>query len=71
MANETCLYKAVPCITEKLVYLINMPRCGRVNITSVGSPACMDRLVELFCENLQRFLTGKPLLAVIDKQKGY
>ncbi len=39
--------------------------------TSGGSPARMDRLVELFCENLQRFLAGKPLLGVIDKQKGY
>lgn len=39
--------------------------------TSGGSPARMDRLVELFCENLERFQTGKPLLAVIDKQKGY
>jgi phosphoglycerate dehydrogenase-like enzyme len=39
--------------------------------TSGGSPARTDRLVKLFCENLQRFLTGKPLLGVIDKQKGY
>jgi len=39
--------------------------------TSGGSPARMDRLVELFCENLQRFLEDMPLLCVIDKQKGY
>jgi len=39
--------------------------------TSGGSPARMDRLVKLFCENLQRLLAGKPLLGVIDKQKGY
>ena len=31
----------------------------------------IDRLVELFCENLKRFLSGEPMLSVIDKQKGY
>lgn len=30
-----------------------------------------DREVELFCENLKRFLNGEPMLAVIDKRKGY
>lgn len=39
--------------------------------TSGGSPARMDRLVELFCENLQRFLSGETLLSVIDKKKMY
>ncbi len=39
--------------------------------TSGGSPERTDRLVELFCENLRRFLAGKPLLSVIDKRKGY
>ncbi len=36
-----------------------------------GSPLRMDRTVSLFCDNLERFLVGKPLLSVIDKQKGY
>ncbi len=36
-----------------------------------GSPIRMDRTVALFCDNLERFLVGKPLLSVIDKQKGY
>ena len=36
-----------------------------------GSPIRMDRTVTLFCDNLERFLAGKPLLSVIDKQKGY
>ena len=36
-----------------------------------GSPVRMDRTVSLFCDNLERFLIGKPLLSVIDKQKGY
>lgn len=36
-----------------------------------GSPVRMDRTVSLFCDNLERFLVGKPLLSVIDKRKGY
>lgn len=36
-----------------------------------GSPIRMDRTVELFCDNLERFLVGKPLISVIDKRKGY
>ncbi|NJK80282.1 MAG: D-2-hydroxyacid dehydrogenase [Chloroflexaceae bacterium] len=30
-----------------------------------------ERLTELFCDNLQRYLTGQPLRNVIDKQRGY
>lgn len=36
-----------------------------------GSPIRLDRTVGLFCDNLERLLVGKPLLSVIDKQKGY
>ena len=36
-----------------------------------GSPIRLDRTVELFCDNLERLLVGKPLLSVIDKAKGY
>lgn len=36
-----------------------------------GSPIRLDRTVALFCDNLERLLVGKPLLSVIDKQKGY
>jgi hypothetical protein len=25
----------------------------------------------LFCENLQRYLDGRPLINVVDKQRGY
>jgi phosphoglycerate dehydrogenase-like enzyme len=39
--------------------------------TSGGSPARIDRLVRLFCENLRRFLTDKSLLSVINKRKKY
>lgn len=36
-----------------------------------GSPNRQDRIVELFCKNLKRFLKGEPLLSLIDKKKGY
>ena len=36
-----------------------------------GSPQRIGRSVELFCDNLERFLAGKPLASVIDKRKGY
>ena len=36
-----------------------------------GSPIRLDRSVGLFCDNLERMLVGKPLLSVIDKEKGY
>lgn len=39
--------------------------------TAGGSPDRLDRSVDLFCGNLERFLAGEPLLNVIDKQKGY
>ena len=38
---------------------------------SGGSPLRLDRTIDLFCENLQRFSDGRELLSVIDKQKGY
>jgi phosphoglycerate dehydrogenase-like enzyme len=39
--------------------------------TAGGSPERLDRSVNLFCQNLERFLNKEPLLNVIDKQKGY
>ena len=38
---------------------------------SGGSPLRLGRTIDLFCENLSRFTDGRPLLSVIDKQKGY
>ena len=38
---------------------------------SGGSPARDGRLVDLFCDNLRRFIDGAPMLSVIDKHKGY
>src|SRR6478735_192951 len=30
-----------------------------------------ERMVTLFCDNLDRYLAGRPLLSTIDRQKGY
>ena len=39
--------------------------------TAGGSPNRDSRCVTLFCENLRRYLDGRPLTSVIDKRKGY
>ena len=39
--------------------------------TAGGSPNRQDRIVNLFCENLRRFLNGEDMLSVIEKNKGY
>jgi phosphoglycerate dehydrogenase-like enzyme len=39
--------------------------------TAGGSPRRAQRVIDTFCENLRRLRTGQPLLALIDKQKGY
>lgn len=38
---------------------------------AVLSQKRMDRVVDLFCENLRRYVNGEPLVSVIDKRKGY
>jgi Phosphoglycerate dehydrogenase and related dehydrogenases len=38
---------------------------------SYASPRTRERIVNLFCENLRRYLRGEPLLNVVDKQAGY
>ncbi len=35
------------------------------------TPKYVDRLVDVFCENLKRFLNGKPLINIVDKKQGY
>ena len=37
--------------------------------TAGGSPNRQDRIVNLFCENLRRFMNGEDMLSVIDKNK--
>src|SRR4029453_15671579 len=39
--------------------------------TAGGSPRRAARVIDTFCENLKRMRDGRPLLALIDKQKGY
>jgi phosphoglycerate dehydrogenase-like enzyme len=39
--------------------------------TAGGSPRRAGRAIATFCENLRRLRTGQPLLALIDKRKGY
>jgi phosphoglycerate dehydrogenase-like enzyme len=38
---------------------------------SAATPHYDDRAVELFAENLRRYLGGQPLLNLVDKEKGY
>jgi phosphoglycerate dehydrogenase-like enzyme len=47
------------------------PRCIVTPHTAGGSPRRADRIVDTFCENLRRLRDGRPLVALIDKQKGY
>lgn len=35
------------------------------------SPRSHERFMELFCENLRRYLAGEPLLNLVDKNEGY
>jgi len=39
--------------------------------TAGGSPRRAGRVISTFCENLRRLRDGRPLLALLDKQKGY
>jgi phosphoglycerate dehydrogenase-like enzyme len=47
------------------------PRVVVTPHTAGGSPRRAGRAIATFCENLRRLRDGRPLLAVIDKQKGY
>ncbi len=38
---------------------------------SGGTPRYMERAVELFCDNLRRYLAGEPLRNVVDSARGY
>lgn len=38
---------------------------------SAATPHYDDRAVQLFCENLRRYLRGEELLNLVDKEKGY
>jgi phosphoglycerate dehydrogenase-like enzyme len=47
------------------------PRAIITPHTAGGSPRRAGRVIATFCENLRRMRDGRPLLALIDKQKGY
>ena len=47
------------------------PRVVVTPHTAGGSPRRAQRVIDTFCENLRRRRTGQPLLALIDKDKGY
>jgi phosphoglycerate dehydrogenase-like enzyme len=47
------------------------PRAIVTPHTAGGSPRRAGRVVDTFCENLRRLRAGQPLLALIDKEKGY
>ena len=39
--------------------------------TAGVSPRRAGRVIDTLCENLRRMRTGQPLVAIIDKEKGY
>jgi phosphoglycerate dehydrogenase-like enzyme len=47
------------------------PRAIVTPHTAGGSPRRAGRVIATFIENLGRLRDGRPLLALIDKQKGY
>src|SRR6266700_2267110 len=47
------------------------PRAIVTPHTAGGSPRRAGRAIDTFIENLRRLRTGEPLLALIDKEKGY
>ena len=47
------------------------PRAIVTPHTAGGSPRRAGRVIDTFCENLRRLRAGQPLVAVIDKEKGY
>jgi phosphoglycerate dehydrogenase-like enzyme len=51
--------------------LWDMPNVMITPHDSGSSPQSGERLLALFCENLRRYVTGEPLLNVVDKGEGY
>jgi D-3-phosphoglycerate dehydrogenase len=45
--------------------VIISPHCGGISSHRVR------KLIELFCENLRRYVAGQPLLNLVDQTKGY
>ncbi len=51
--------------------LWDMPNVMITPHDSGSSPRSGERLMDLFCENLRRYIAGEPLLNVVDKARGY
>jgi phosphoglycerate dehydrogenase-like enzyme len=51
--------------------LWDMPNVIITPHDSGSSPRSGERLMDLFCENLRRYVAGEPLLNVVDKREGY
>ena len=47
------------------------PRAIVTPHTAGGSPRRAGRVIDTLCENLRRMRAGQPLVAIIDKEKGY
>jgi len=51
--------------------LMRAPNVVLTPHVSAGGSAPDDRLMRLFCENLRRFLDDRPLLNLVDRERGY
>ena len=51
--------------------LWNMDKVFIVPHDSHSSPYIGDRMVDIFCDNLRRYVEGEPLLNICDPQRGY
>ena len=52
--------------------LLEMPQVVLTpHISGVGDKAGIERCKDLFAENLHRFLDGRPLLNIVDRNRGY
>lgn len=51
--------------------LWDMPNVIITPHISAGAGDTIESAVELFCENLRRYMTGDPLMNVFDKERGY
>ncbi len=63
-------------VTEEEPLPADSPLWGMDNViitphSSGSSPRSHERLMDLFCENLRRWLAGEELLNVVDKEAGY
>jgi phosphoglycerate dehydrogenase-like enzyme len=39
--------------------------------TAGASPATGERIIDIACENLRRFLAGEPLINIVNKKAGF